>query len=170
MNQLTALQRIALASDHSVLHAVEHLYDQLAGINDFDAATLLSDVPVESTTGGAIALLVEDSQQHYAMKLAETESVHFARHYLVALSTIDEFAQRLIIESLEQWNDERQTVGKVLSRGAVVTLLLIAMSTSFKYESDSLIIEKEALSAEQMKAFGEVAVSLINQLGIKQTK
>lgn len=170
MNQITALQRIALASDHSVLHAVEYLHDRLAGINDFDAATLLSDVPVEGETGGAIALLVEDSQQHYAMKLADSESVHFARHYLVALSTINGSAQRLIIESLEQWNDDRQTVGKVLSRGAVVTLLLIAMSTSFKYESDSLTIEKEALSAEQMKAFGEVTVSLINQLDIKKRK
>jgi len=168
MSRIDTLERIAREPDHHVLHAVEHLHDRLVEANTFDTAVLLEGVAGEATALEAMTALVDDATAHYDQALSDAESVRFARAYLVALAALDDDARRLVNESLREWSDERQTVGKVLARGAVVSLLLIGMSTSVTYESGPLRIEKQALSAEQMRALGEVAVSLVERLGVKR--
>lgn len=168
----SALALIATKDDHCILHAVEYLHRQLLDVNDNVVDELLDNLPAQSTEKTNIQALVEDSKNNYDEPLSDAESVRFSRRFLVALAQQSEASRRLIAHSLESWPDDEQSVGKVLARGTVVTLLLVSMSTAVTYESGPLKIEKKTLNADEIRAFGEVASSLIGELlepGVKRS-
>ena len=58
--------------------------------------------------------------------------------------------------SLDNFPDERQSVGQTFTRAVATSLVLIVLMTDVKYESDRFSFEKKAISTDQIKALGDL--------------
>lgn len=150
----TALEKLALADDYTVIRAIEHLS---IGLFE-DVGTDFSDLIKTSAIDGKPLLSEEDIKllvQSDSEELTAGNSVVVARKLMFLLARNTHLSE-LVSEALVNWNDDRKKVGLILAGGLVASLLMLIASTEFEYKGENFYFRKEVVDYEQIRAVADI--------------
>jgi hypothetical protein len=149
-----ALKLLALSDDFSVIRAFEHFHDYLLDHVVQTRSELLEAVPTELRMIAGVDLL-DSLDKNAHEKLSRGDSIRLARQLLTAFSESSGF-EAVVVQSLEQWKDDRQLVDVILAIGVVGAVWICLASTEFEIKGARGTIRKETVSTEQLKAIAEL--------------
>lgn len=145
VDELVALEALALADDLEVVRTSEEVYERLVGaLATADVSELMAGAP-DSIHALQQALAQQD------VLLDEAESIAAARWTLRQLARSPQ-GQRLLLESLRNWRDDTQRVGTRVQWTLAGTLLLLVATTEVEYGPAGLHIHKKTVIPEQIEA------------------
>jgi hypothetical protein len=145
VDELAALEALALADDLDAVRACEQVYERFVGaLASADVSALLAGAPEP------IHALQHGLSQRDVL-LDEAESIAAARWTLRQLARSPQ-GQRLLLDSLNNWRDDTQRVGIRVQWTLAGTLLLLMATTEVDYGPEGLRIHKKTVIPAQIEA------------------
>ena len=168
-----ALLLLARASDFEAVRAFEYFHDRLVDGLTVSAVQIQQNIEKLATTDSHIEALASAIGEYSESTLNEVESVAVAR-YMLSLFAINESYTPIVADCVENWPDDRQTVGKILAVGVVGAVWMCIASTSVIYTNGDLEIHKDPFTSEQIIATTEfvakpiVALSSLTEKALEE--
>jgi hypothetical protein len=160
--RMEAVRRVAMATDFEVVRAFELFSERVSAPGTTRTDDLIADVPESLRTIDNQPVLAEFEERAMA-RLPQGTSIVAARTLLV-LAAEQYATASLVVEVMEDWVDDRQLVEAVLAVGAVGAVWLVLCSLKGKVivkgRSGSVTLEKDANTADQLRAFADVIRAL----------
>ena len=147
----SAMELLALADDISVIRAFEYLDTTLRKEMEVASPGKLEDV-IQKTSDAveSFGFLVGMLSEHQGHKLTDEQSVLNARQILVDI-VLKHDGEDIVKFALENWTDDKQSVGKILSVGCVGAVWIILATTKVSVKNSEIEIEKLPLMPEKME-------------------
>lgn len=149
------------ADDFSIVRAFEQFHNQLVSGLRKSPEELLSSQSVElndTFDSEKLEWLIINKDR----QLSPEDSVKAARLLLDQFASDPNFSE-LVVESLQEWEDDRQLVGEILALGTVGAVWMCLASSEFTYNNGKFKIHKKATTAEQLSALADLAKSLFSR-------
>jgi hypothetical protein len=157
-----ALLAIALADDVSVIRATEYLHETLSralansGITQAELIGLAKE-------NEEVAAFLEFANRRAGEVVGENHSVAAARQLLV-IAALDPSLERMVAQCVENWPDDRQSVGIMITVGAIAGLLLLIATLEIEYTGEHTRIHKKSMIPNQAH-FNASILSMKVELG-----
>ena len=146
-----ALKAIALSDDVSVVRAFEFLHTTLLNGLSFPASELLEQLETLPGFGASLQPLISHLHDNAGVEVSPQQSISLARLILVAWTENPDTAG-LVLHCIENWPDDRQSVGKTIALGVIGTVWLLAATTEVLWKDGKLTIHKKAMVPQQIEA------------------
>lgn len=148
------LKALALADDFTIVRAFEHFHGRLVRALGTPLADLARDVEANAAVSASVKSLLASLQENETEELREDQSVAVARELLVAAASAPECAA-LVRECLENWTDDRKSVGRTLSVGLVGAVWLLICTTKVTFKGEHVTVEKQPIPVDQVQISGD---------------
>lgn len=154
-NLNAATRAIALADDVSIVRALEFFHAELSKVLPASTDELLKQFDGlpnrEQSVGSLVAFLGESAGKD----LSTADSVSLARWILVTAADSQD-GERFVLHCVQDWPDDRQTVGKTIAVGTIGALWLVLATTEVAYKDGHLEIHKKPVVPENIEATASV--------------
>lgn len=150
-----ATRAIALADDVSIVRALEFFHTEISRSLPASTKDLLEQLDSlpnrEQNIGDLIAYLSDSAGKD----LNAADSVSLARWILVTAADSPD-GERFVFHCVQEWPDERQTVGKTVAIGTIGALWLVLGTTEVVYKDGVLEVHKKPVVPEQVEMTASV--------------
>ena len=146
-----AIKAIALADDISIVRAAQFFHAELFQARSTLPSELLPWLDELPSRDESVGVLVSYLNHNAGQELSAANSVTLARWLLVMAAEASQ-AEQFVLHCVENWPDNRLTVGKTLKIGTIGALWLILLTTEVTIVDGVVKIEKKAPMPEMIKA------------------
>lgn len=147
----SAIELLALADDVSVIRAFEYLDITLRKEMESASPGKLEET-IEETSDAveSFGLLVAMLSEHQGHTLSDEQSVLVARQIFIDI-ILKHDGEDIVKFAMENWTDDRQSVGKILSVGCVGAVWIMLATTKVSVKNSEIEIEKLPLMPEKIE-------------------
>ncbi len=147
----SAMELVALADDVSVIRAFEYLDLTLRKEMEKAAPGKLEETIQETSDAvESFGSLVGMLGEHQGHKLTDEQSVLNARQIFTDI-ILKHDGEDIVKFALQNWTDDQQSVGKILSVGCVGAVWIILATTKVSVKDNEIEIEKLPLMPERIE-------------------
>lgn len=146
-----AIKAIALSDDFSIVRSFEYFQSELTKSLPIPLSELQS-----SLKGPTSLALLDLLRENEDLALSSDSSVALARWALVEAAESGALAP-FVTHCVQNWPDDRQSVGKILQLGGIGITWLIVATTEVTYRDGRLSIHKSGMSPTGIEASAATA-------------